>query len=509
MNRSGAANHERGSSFTLDFLFTGTGFALLLGMLIIAWFPEVVLGTRSFVFRDFGFYGYPVAKYFRECFWRGELPLWNPYNNCGVPFLAQWSTLVCYLGSLFYLLFPLPWSLNAFCRLHLFLGGMGMYFFARRLTNNNVAGAIAGLAYTFNGLTFSCLIWPHYMVCLGWLPFVFLSVERALRQGRRWVVIAAFCGTMQMMSGMPEFILITWLMIGTWFLMTMSREGNVRGRIVRFAMIIFIIVGLSAIQLLPFLEFLQQSNRSENYSVSGWSMPATGLANFFVPLFHCEKLASGIFMQKKQGLFSSYYQSLPIVLLSLVALIRVRNWRVVLLGIFVLVALLFGFGENGFVLPLVKRLVPGMALIRYPIKFILPIAFALPLLAAFGWVELCCDNSEKPKDKSRRLIGILAAVMSLVIVCVLLYDAVAGHSFDSLLLQNAVTRLVILLTSVFIVYRLCRDQRKGGSSSRLVPVALLLVWIDVITHTPNQNPTVQPIVFNTPLAKIDYSVKHP
>ena len=175
------ATKGRSSGFSLDFLSTGAGFALLLATFIVAWFPEVAFGTRSFVFRDFGMYGYPVAHYFRESFWRGEVPLWNPYSNCGVPFLSQWSTLVCYPGSLFYLLLPLPWSLNAFCLVHLFLGGMGMYFFARRLTNNNTAGAIAGLAYSFNGLTLSCLIWPHYMVCLGWLPWVFLSVDRALR----------------------------------------------------------------------------------------------------------------------------------------------------------------------------------------------------------------------------------------------------------------------------------------------------------------------------------------
>ena len=57
---------------------------------------------------------------FRESFWRGEMPLWNPYNNCGLPFLAQWNTLALYPGSLFYLLLPLSWALGVFCLLHLF-----------------------------------------------------------------------------------------------------------------------------------------------------------------------------------------------------------------------------------------------------------------------------------------------------------------------------------------------------------------------------------------------------
>ena len=56
-------------------------FALVLGALILAAFPQVVLGLNTFVVRDFGFFAYPSAFYQRECFWRGELPLWNPYAS--------------------------------------------------------------------------------------------------------------------------------------------------------------------------------------------------------------------------------------------------------------------------------------------------------------------------------------------------------------------------------------------------------------------------------------------
>ena len=75
-------------------------FALLLGALILVGFPAVLAGTQSFYIRDFGYFGYPLAAYHRDCFWRGEIPLWNPLSCNGVPFLAQWNTLVLYPGSL-------------------------------------------------------------------------------------------------------------------------------------------------------------------------------------------------------------------------------------------------------------------------------------------------------------------------------------------------------------------------------------------------------------------------
>src|SRR5438046_4395764 len=141
-------------------------FAALLAVCIFAAYPEVVAASRTFISRDFGFFGYPLAHHHRESFWRGEVPLWNPLSNCGLPFLAQWNTLVLYPGSLFYLLFPLSWSLGVFCLAHQWFGGVGMYFLARRWTNSRFAASVAGMAFAFNGLTLTSLIWPAIIAAL-------------------------------------------------------------------------------------------------------------------------------------------------------------------------------------------------------------------------------------------------------------------------------------------------------------------------------------------------------
>src|SRR4051812_34315701 len=153
------------------------GLVLLVGLL--AAFPKVLLGLGSFFYRDYGVLGYPFIYYHHESFWRGELALWNPLSNCGAPFLAQWGTMTLYPFSIIYLLFPLPWSLTYFCFGHLALGAFGMYFLARRWTGNHFGCGLAGLAYVFNGVTFSCLLWPNYAVAMGWMPWVILWTERS------------------------------------------------------------------------------------------------------------------------------------------------------------------------------------------------------------------------------------------------------------------------------------------------------------------------------------------
>ena len=153
-------------------------------MLLCVAYPDVILGKNTFYFRDFGFFGYPLAYYHRESFWLGEIPLWNPLSGCGLPFLAQWNTLVLYPGSIIYLLFPISWSLGIFCLGHLFLAGMGMYWLAYAWTNNRLAASLAGLAFAFNGLSLSFLMWPNNVAALGWMPLVVLSVRRAWLEGK-------------------------------------------------------------------------------------------------------------------------------------------------------------------------------------------------------------------------------------------------------------------------------------------------------------------------------------
>src|SRR6516164_3798289 len=113
-------------------VFTPGRFALLLAALVFAAYPQVVLGLQTFVIRDFGFFVHPLAFFQRECFWRGELPFWNPYLYCGAPFLAQWNTMPLYPPALVYVLLPLTWGLGMFCLLHVWWAGLGMSFLTRR-----------------------------------------------------------------------------------------------------------------------------------------------------------------------------------------------------------------------------------------------------------------------------------------------------------------------------------------------------------------------------------------
>jgi Bacterial membrane protein YfhO len=475
-------------------LFTPLRFGILLALLICAMFPQVVLGLETFVARDFGFFAYPLAHFQRECFWRGELPFWNPYNQCGVPFLAQWNTMPLYPPSLVYLMLPLQWSLSFFCLLHLWFAGLGMFFLARRWTGNNFAAAFAGTVFSFNGFTLGLLIWPSHIATFSWMPWVVLAAELAWCDGGRKIFLAGILGALQMLAGGPETISLTWLIVAALWLQSFIKKDFSRATMFwRFPLVIALVIALSAAQLLPFLDLVAHAQRANGYTDLRWSMPSFGLANFLVPMAFGTTHTEGIFFQNGQYWTSSYYLGLGTLWLALLAFLCIRQRLVWLLAAITAAGLLCALGENTPFYPLLRKIIPQLSFITYPIKFVMIVVFAAPLLASFALAGF---------QKIQRRIFPVGAILLIAVIGVsyLAQLAVKPDADTHAALLNGISRAAFLIVTGAILFALTRTFK--CPLLRCAPLILILVaWLDVLTHEPTQNPTVPPSVFELNLAR--------
>ena len=476
--------------------------AFVIGLFILAMFQDVVSGTNSFFYRDFGVWAYPDALYHRDCFWRGELALWNPYNNCGLPFLAQWNTLTLYPLSLIYLLLPMPWSLNVFCLFHLWLAGLGMNLLAYRWTGDRFAASVAGVAYALNGLTLHSLMWPNNIAAIGWLPLVILFAEHAWKDGGRWLVFAAIAGAIQMLAGAPEIILLTWFTIGALAAADLLRQ---KARIAtvawRLGWIVALTTLLSIAQLLPFFELITHSQRSVAFGDSTWSMPASGWANLLVPLFHQTRSIVGVYSDDSQQWTSSYYAGIAVIVLAVMAVARVPDRRVRALAALGLFALLMSMGEHSVLFRSVKTLIPQMGFFRFPIKFVVLLVFACPLLAAFA-----IQHFRKDVEARRTTIRWLPIVWSLTLVLIIgiivvsHYKPVLNENWGTTL-DSGVSRFVFLtliLGAIWVSLRVETQWQRFCVQAG----AIVLIGLDAATHTPQQNPTIPTAVLKPNVAAL-------
>lgn len=455
-------------------LFTPRRVAIALGVLLLLAFAGPATGVTSFFYRDFGVLAYPTAAYHHEMFWRGELPLWNPYSNCGAPFLAQWGTMTLYPFSLIYLLLPLPWSLNLFCLLHLWWGAIGVYRLANHWTKSPPAATFAAVLFLFNGLTLSTLFWPNYTVAFAWMPWIILFTERAWQIGGRAIPLAALVGTMQMLSGVPEVTLLTWLLVGALALENLLRHKETA---LRLGSVVILITALSAVQLLPFFELLSLSQRQAGAGASKWPLPVSGIGNFILPMLHAFQTPQGTWYQHGQHFLSSTYLGASGVVLAIFGAFT-GSMRTRLLSVAAIVCIAVALG------PLEG--LPFVGLARYPVKFTLLLALIIPLLAAFA-IRAFEEQKFSPKQFSIAGGGFLLLALVLtywVYAHPLPYDRWPETQANTLL------RLIVYLAVLTLLYLWIKSPRP-------VPLicAMLVVALDGRFHLKNQNPTTEVATF--------------
>ncbi|HTG42993.1 MAG TPA: hypothetical protein VK633_00555 [Verrucomicrobiae bacterium] len=477
--------------------FSARNIGLLLGFFLSASFFRVLFAGETFCYRDFGVLAIPTAAYHRAAVWSGAFPLWNPYSNCGVPFLAQWGTMVLYPFSLIYVLLPLPWSLNFFCVAHLWIGGMGMYYLARKWMNEEWPAAFAAVAFVFNGITQASLTWPNYTAALGLLPWVILGVmrtwERTDRTRRnRSIFCASLLSVMQLLTGVPELCLFTWLVLTVfWIERLLSRDSDRRATLTSQLLVVALTAGLFAAQLLPFLELLAHSQRTPGFAAEKWALPPWGWANLLLPRFHTFRTYEGTAFQIGQEFLSSTYLGAPLLLLSATALrSRLRAvWNLSLISVF---SAVLALGSSGYLYPFLAQVFPPLAIARYPVKFLFILSFTIPLLSAFGLQQLFALG---PRLSSKWITR--SALAATILIAILVWFNYAyPFPLDRLaeFKSNTVIRWFLLVLFVLVLFLMTQECYR--MHLRALQFALLLtIVLDCMTHLEKQNPTTPSSVF--------------
>lgn len=484
-----AADSNKGDGkSTSRFEITARSAVGLLALALFLSFPFVFLAMETFVLRDFAAFGYPLAAHLKQSLLSGEIPHWNALNDCGLPFLAQWNTMVCYPGSLLLLVVPLSYSLGLFCLLHLLLGGVGMYWLTRVWNDSSAAGLVGGAAYMFNGLLLNSLMWPNNIAAFGWLPWVLLAVSNGISSGGRRIVIAILVGAMQMLCGAPEIILFTWVVIGLLQLVsTFPRTGESgdlsrRFRVIRLVGIVAGISLLCAMQLLPFHEMMSLSQRGGADYDDSWAASKWVWVNLIVPIFRTQRIIDGTLFMENQAWTHSFYPGVVVWLLAIYAVLRLRDRRMVMLAALTVVVVICSVGRKGLLFSVVEFLAP-VGFMRFPVKLLIIGSVALPILASFGYRSFFEAKEKGGNSAFKWSIGLLVGWLGLAAV----FIAKGPLAPDpATIWSNFGGRVAVFAAAVFVLWK-CQSM-----TSSAAPALLLggLLVIDGVTHHPTLAPAV-------------------
>jgi len=249
------------------------GFAtVLLGVLALLFWSERVIksATDSMGLGSFDLYTafLPRAEYVFGTLASGHLPLWNPYQLCGVPLLAVPATGLFYPLNVPFLFFDVPTAIEISLVLHMGLGGVGMWCLLRRFDVGMLGALCAAVTFMWSGWMMVNVSQPILLSGMSWMPLTVLLLDRTLK-GERWSWLGLTCAvTSQILIGATEvfihvmyvcvaytlFHLVRWIWMGD--AVRAFRQGTVTLASVSAGML------LAAPQLLPSLELVRQSARA-------------------------------------------------------------------------------------------------------------------------------------------------------------------------------------------------------------------------------------------------------
>ncbi len=171
-------------SDTIRDRWTDLGMAVVLLALAVVFFWKIALTNLILAGVDVFTYFTPFKAYAAQILRAGRLPLWNPYLFMGVPFLANIQTAVLYPLNLPLIWLSTPKMVAYSIVLHVFLGGLFAYLYARLSLGLSPFGAfVTAIVFAFSGFLGARVEHLTHLNVYVWLPFLFLLFDLARPRG--------------------------------------------------------------------------------------------------------------------------------------------------------------------------------------------------------------------------------------------------------------------------------------------------------------------------------------
>ena len=211
-----------------------------------------------------------ISENLRQSLNQGQLHLWTPHYYSGQPLYAQPEYYFLDFNFIYLLLFKNIYiAMNLATITYFFLSGLGMYFLFLTFKDSKKGAFIAALLYMLNGYMHSFVIYGNLNVLAGYslIPFAFMFFVKALHS-KSPITNSIWSGifiALQLFAGGTLLIPYEIALFGLYSLFYLFGK-NLGKRAVKIFFVLVLIAlisfGVSAIKLLPGLEFMSLSNRN-------------------------------------------------------------------------------------------------------------------------------------------------------------------------------------------------------------------------------------------------------
>lgn len=230
---------------------------------------------------------YPFKILGMELIKKLQLPLWNPYNGAGMPLLATMHTGLLNPFNFFFLILPnyLAWVFFLLAQ-PIFIG-IFIYLYCQKIKLSKISSLFASLAFIFSGFIIIRIIYGDYDYAILALPLLLYFIESYLQNKHsRIILFIPFTVFFLFTSVQPQIIFYILVFVLIYFIYRLIQVGfKIKNFL--FVLLFFSIgLGLSAIQLIPTLELLQNASInsfSSRFIFDRFLLPIQHFITIFIP----------------------------------------------------------------------------------------------------------------------------------------------------------------------------------------------------------------------------------
>ena len=450
---------------------------------------------------------YPWRLFASETLRSGYLPLWNPHQFCGTPFVANSQSAVFYPLNLLFCLLPVAQAFGVSVLLHLFLTGAFAYLLLRSpaFSLSRAASLVGAVGWQLCHWQVAWLALPTFLCVSAWLPLALLLVDRAAsRPTAARAVPLGLCLAVMLLAGHLQIGLYCFGLITAWAVFRILTHVKTQWPALLgcAALAAALAFGVAAPQLLPAVELARVSHRAGGAptlaAYQGYvrlALPPVHLVTLFLPGFFGSPTRGTYWGIQTNGGPGAYMENACYggVLTLLLAFTGVAaTWRQTattrFFALAAAVSLLLALGTPLNALPFFG--LPGFAQTGSPGRVLVLWSFCVSVLAAMG--------TQAVLKAQWRALGTGAAAFAAVFVLTLAYVVLwaAGNAPSGALAANLATEadlwrlpLGLLLGAAAAIWL----WRRGSVKTPVLGAALVaLVVADLLAAGYGFNRTTAP-----------------
>ncbi len=328
--------------------------------------------------------------------------LWTPYYGGGSPSLGKIQAGLLYLPqALLRITLPIVDRLNWGVVVHVFIAGYGIYWLMRDLKASPTAATFSAIAFMLSGSIIPRALAGHISVlyAVAWAGWLLFAYRRMLYQPTWWnLCLTILFSSFVILGGHAQISITVFLVPISYFLFVFVIEC-LRDRRWRFLFRGFVLsvlmailtLGLTAAQMIPFLEWIQFTTRgvgSAFFSIEFMLRNSVQLQHLLTPilplLWFDSESSTSIYLGLPSNLreISSFVGLISLCLIVL-GLFRVKNQNKHLVIYFLGLAffgLIMSMGTTNPMYPTILEILPYF---RAPGRFMLLWTFSLAVLAGY------------------------------------------------------------------------------------------------------------------------------